>query len=331
MATVGQSPQGTQAQVRAVAAANAKKPASLPKNRRREQSIPTQPGLWKLPPPRPPSRAPEVVAAEATEEVRRLEAAVSALGEGNAHLKPLLKALEVARARSHIEPVDKRIDSCKSFLERARKRAGRLEEVIARATTEKDVCLQEIVESERRLGQLEVQARVRPTQVDAQVEVSVGVLQEKIDVFCRRSGMFCWPQPPQFCRDQPQCGWEMVHLRWTTFLRCRAPMSGRGILVELPQLRDAECSRTRGCEHCCTLRQFGRTGRSNVGQSLARRPDECSVHVDVSISSKRETPKGGASKEVCKVASDQGVQVRNAWMSDWRSNQSRPTRHQDPT
>ena len=207
-------------------AANAKKPASLPKNRwRREQSIPTQPGLWKLPPPRPPSRAPEVVAAEATEEVRRLEAAVSALGEGNAHSKPLLKALEVARARSHIEPVDKRIDSCKSFLERARKRAGRLEAVIARATTEKDVCLQEIVESERRLGQLEVQARVRPTQVDAQVEVSVGVLQEKIDVFCRRSGMFCWPQPPQFCRGQPQCGWEMVHLRWTTFLRCRAPMS----------------------------------------------------------------------------------------------------------
>ena len=168
-----------------------------------EQSVPNQPGLWKLPPLRPPSRVPEVVAAEATEEVRRLEAAVSALGEGNAHSKPLLKALEVARARSQIAPVDKRIESCKSFLERARKRAGRLEEVIARATTEKEVCLQEIAESERRLQQLEAQVRVLPTQVNAQAEVPVGVLQEKIDALQKERDVLLAAATPVLPRPSP--------------------------------------------------------------------------------------------------------------------------------
>ena len=104
------------------------------------------------------------------------------------------------RARSQIASVDKRIESCKSFFERARKGTGRLEEV-ARATTEKEACLQESAESER-LEQLE--ARVLPTQVDAQVEASVGVSCKRRSTFCRRSGMFCWHQPPQFCRGQPQ-------------------------------------------------------------------------------------------------------------------------------
>ena len=74
---------------------------------------------------------------------------------------------------------------------------------------------------------------------------------------------------------------------WSTFLgqcassaHCQCP--GRGTLVKLPQLRDAERFGTRGCGHCCSLWQLGRTGRSNVGQSLARRPHEWSVHVDVS-------------------------------------------------
>ena len=74
----------------------------------------------------------------------------------------------------------------------------------------------------------------------------------------------------------------MVHFRWTTFLRAERQCPRRRTLVE-PQLREAESSGTRGCEHCCTLRQFGRTGRSNVGQSFPRRPDECPIHVDDGI------------------------------------------------
>ena len=57
---------------------------------RREKSSPTaQPGLWKS-----PSR----LVAEGTEEVRRLEAAMSVLGEENVQSKSLLQALDVARA-----------------------------------------------------------------------------------------------------------------------------------------------------------------------------------------------------------------------------------------
>ena len=133
-------------------------------------------GAWQLPPPRQPSRVPEVVVTDAAEEVRRLEAAVSALGEENAHAKHLLKALDVARARSKFALV-KRIESCKTFLERARKRVGRLEEVITRATAEKEVCMEVIAESQRRLMHLEAPVHTPPTQVDA----SVGALQEKVD------------------------------------------------------------------------------------------------------------------------------------------------------
>ena len=76
--------------------------------------------------------------------------------------------------------------------------------------------------------------------------------------------------------------------RWSTFVGQHSSVAERqcperGTLVELPQLRDAERSRTRGCGHCCTLLQFGRTGRNNVGQSLARRPDERPIHVDDGI------------------------------------------------
>ena len=65
--------------------------------------------------PRQPSRVPEVVVAEAAEEVRRLEAAVSALGEENGHAKPLLKALDVAREISRLALVDKKMELCNIF------------------------------------------------------------------------------------------------------------------------------------------------------------------------------------------------------------------------
>ena len=65
----------------------------------------------------------------------------------------LLKVLEDARSRSKIVPG---------------------------ATTEKEVCQQDIAESERRLEKLE--AQVADTQIDALVDVSVGSLQERINV-----------------------------------------------------------------------------------------------------------------------------------------------------
>ena len=46
--------------------------------RRDKSHLSTEQSVWKLPPPRFPNCVPEVVAAIATEEVHRLEAAVSA-------------------------------------------------------------------------------------------------------------------------------------------------------------------------------------------------------------------------------------------------------------
>ena len=161
-----------------------------------------------------------------------------------------------------------------------RKRAGRLEEAIARATAKKEVGLQEIVESERRLEQWEAQARVLPSQVDAQVEVSVVVLQEKIDVLQKERDVLLAASTPVLPRPAPVWMGDGPPSLNNIPPLPSANVQGRGILVELPQLRDAERSGTRGCWHCCSLRQFGRTRRSNPGQSLARRPDERPVHVD---------------------------------------------------
>ena len=52
--------------------------------------------------PTRPNRTPEAMAEETSEEVRRLESAVSALGEDNPHAKPLVVALKAAKAKLNI-------------------------------------------------------------------------------------------------------------------------------------------------------------------------------------------------------------------------------------
>ena len=49
------------------------------------------------------------------------------------HGKPLKMALEAAQERSKVGPSQERLDSCRQFIERAKKRVFRAEEVIARA------------------------------------------------------------------------------------------------------------------------------------------------------------------------------------------------------
>ena len=64
-----------------------------------------------VPPFQQASRPPDAVAAEASAEVQRLEAAMSVLGENNPHALPLKEVLRVARAKSKVLP-------CKEFIER---------------------------------------------------------------------------------------------------------------------------------------------------------------------------------------------------------------------
>ena len=79
------------------------------------------------------SRPPEAAAAEASLEVERLQGAIAALGEGNPLSAPLQAALRSARTKSKVLPVNERVEACKGFLERAKKRLFRTEAVIAKA------------------------------------------------------------------------------------------------------------------------------------------------------------------------------------------------------
>ena len=87
---------------------------------------------------------PEVTTADAVAEVQRLESAIAVLGESNLHAGPLLKSLQVAKSRSRAPPVADRIEACKSFIERAKRRVVRAEEIFKRARDQKDVCVLEV-------------------------------------------------------------------------------------------------------------------------------------------------------------------------------------------
>ena len=81
------------------------------------------------------------------------EAALSALGEGNPHAKPLVEALRVARAKAKVLLLEEQIVASQNFVERARKRVTRVEAVISRALEQKVVFETEVQEGEARLQQ----------------------------------------------------------------------------------------------------------------------------------------------------------------------------------
>ena len=121
------------------------------------------------------SRPPEAAAAEASLEVERLQGAISALGEGNPLSAPLQAALRSARTKSKVLPVNERVEACKGFLERAKKRLVRIEAVIAKAHEQKLIFEAELREGEAHLLQLQAESKVQPQ------GPSVTELQRRID------------------------------------------------------------------------------------------------------------------------------------------------------
>ena len=140
-----------------------------------------QKSVWDVPLLQSASLPPDRVSAEATEEVQRLEAALSALGERKRHAKPLVEALRVARAKAKVLPLEEQIVACKNFVKRARKRVTRVEAVISRALEQKVVFETVVQEGEARLQQLEESHSHRT--VDA--AASVTELQRRIDDLTR--------------------------------------------------------------------------------------------------------------------------------------------------
>ena len=133
----------------------------------------TKPAAGHVPPLREASRPPEAVAEDAVVEVQRLEAAIAVLGESNPHARPLKDALQATKSRSRVPPVAERIEVCKTFLERAKRRVVRAEEIIKRAVEQKDVHVAEVEDAERRLLQKRGSPHARVSEV--------GELKRQID------------------------------------------------------------------------------------------------------------------------------------------------------
>ena len=133
-----------------------------------------------VPPPlRHTSKPPEQVAAHAVGEIERLKAAIAALGDSTAHANPLKEALRVAQARASARPVEERVESCKLFLERARKRVERAQAVVDRAQEQKALHEAEVVEGEARYAKLLAEAAI--VDVPPVVSPQVTELQEQIN------------------------------------------------------------------------------------------------------------------------------------------------------
>ena len=172
--------------------------------------------------PRQPSRPPEQVAAGATEEVHKLEAAVMALGgENSVHAKRLVEVLKTARAKSRVLPVGERLTSCWNFFSRTtRKRVARVADLVAKATEQKATFVVVVQEAEERLKQLEAEAaQPKPPVTELQRRID-GARARRIACQCSHAGSVVWRRSP------------FQHPADATFAR----------LAQRPELRVAQCS-----------------------------------------------------------------------------------------
>ena len=155
-----------------------------------------------------PSRSPETVAVEAVAEVKQLQAAVGVLGENSVHAKALHEAHRVAQNKAKLPPIQEQ--TCKTFLERARKRVLRAQVVIDRAIEHKAVR----DNADSRLSR----SKLRRCQHHP--------WRFKLCRSCRRRSTVTlsdhvWTN--QESRSIQTSGWERVLLVSRTFHRCRQP------------------------------------------------------------------------------------------------------------
>ena len=111
--------------------------------------------------PRKESVPPDVAAAAARKRVEKLEAVLVTLGENDDIFPVIREAFTKARAQAQVRLVSERIQACKSFLEKERKRVefARQTTVKARGSLAEAVAAQEkqealLADGEQRLSQL---------------------------------------------------------------------------------------------------------------------------------------------------------------------------------
>ena len=97
---------------------------------------------------------------------------------GSRRSEAVHEALRVARNKTKLPPIQEQVESCKSFIERARTRVLRAKAVTDRAIEQKAVCEKEVADGELRLEALQAQGANPPPPV---VSSLVSELQQKID------------------------------------------------------------------------------------------------------------------------------------------------------
>ena len=117
-------------------------------------------------------------------EIKSLEAAIDLLGPASVHAKLLLTAFKAAQERSKVGPIQERLDSCRQFIERAKKRVLRADEVIASAVEQKAIFEAEVAQAEQRLALLQAKAVATTPAVIPEPD-QVKELQTQIDVLVR--------------------------------------------------------------------------------------------------------------------------------------------------
>ena len=191
------------------------------------------------PPSRQVSKPPQKVAADAIGEIQRLQAAIAALGDSTGVFSTLQEALRVAQPRASVLPIQERVDSCKLFLERAKKRVQRAQEVIDRACEQRALCEAEVVEGEAWLANLVAGQRTSKLSQ---------LFFRRSQSFRQRDAMRCvLPLQSRFqekLKENLDSVLSSPFRRYSAHTHLRRP--GSCSLVEPTQLRVAQCNRVRG-------------------------------------------------------------------------------------
>ena len=107
----------------------------------------------------------------------------------------------MARAKTTLRPLQERIKSCTTFVERARQRVARAEAVIARAMEQKEIHVKEVSDGESRLQTLMSEEAPVPVPVPPDVQE----LQRPIDELRRERDL--WRAAQTKIHREPQGTW----------------------------------------------------------------------------------------------------------------------------
>ena len=138
-------------------------------------------------------------------------------------------ALKAAQQRSKVGPIQERLDSCRQFIERAKKRVLRANEVIARAVEQTAIFETEVAQAQQRLVVLEAEAVTTRSSQGVDTNRSSGARARCIEVYNSQAGWW-WRRESSMDGE-----WSSMCGEHSTDAHSRS--AGFGTLDVRPQLR----------------------------------------------------------------------------------------------